>query len=120
MLDLHGFVAETNSTNIFIVSEEGELLTPFADACLPGITRGIVLDRVAAAAGVRAREARLSLVDVYTAAEVFTTGTLGELVPVVLVDGRVIGSGARGPITARLQTEFKKLTASLGTPLPDV
>jgi hypothetical protein len=96
---------ETNSSNIFIVTSSGELLTPFADACLPGITRGIVLDTVAPASGVRAREARISLVDVYTAAEMFACGTLGELVPVVLVDGRVIGSGARGPVTAKLQTE---------------
>jgi len=100
------------------VTEGGELLTPYADACLPGITRGILLHTVAAMCDVRAREARISLVDLYTAAEVFTCGTLGELAPVVLIDGRVIGSGARGPVTAKLQTEFKKLTTTSGTALP--
>lgn len=89
------------------------------------------------AVNVVAREARISLVDVYSATEVryyyclfivenkfktafvqcFTCGTLGELVPVVLVDGRVIGNGARGPVTEKLQNHFKKLTASKGTPI---
>jgi branched-subunit amino acid aminotransferase/4-amino-4-deoxychorismate lyase len=115
MLDAHGFVAETNATNIFIVDRQGRVLTPFATACLPGITRNIVLERVAPLVGVQALEAQLSLVQLYTAAECFTTGTMGGLVPVVQVDGRQIGDGQRGPVTRRLQDAYTQMVQSEGT-----
>ncbi len=101
MLDVEGFVSETNATNVFVV-RAGVLQTPFADHCVPGITRQAVLD-MAAGAGVAAREQRLTLAEVYAADEMFVTGTMGELTPVVMLDGRAIGSGVRGPVTARLQ-----------------
>ncbi len=116
MLDLHGFVSETNATNVFLV-RRGELLTPHADACLPGITRGVVF-RLAAEAGIPAREKNLSPAEVYTADEMFTTGTMGELTPVLEVDGRTIGAGAAGPLTERLRRLFAELTAREGEPLP--
>jgi len=116
MLDLQGFVSETNATNVFVV-RRGDVLTPHADACLPGITRGIVLELCAAAA-IPCRERNLSLTDVWTADEMFTTGTLGELAPVVECDGRRIGGGARGPVTERLQRLYAARTATEGEPLP--
>jgi branched-chain amino acid aminotransferase group I len=116
MLDLHGFVAETNATNVFLV-RRGELLTPHADACLPGITRGVVL-RLAAEHGIPAREKNVSPAEVYAADEMFTTGTMGELTPVLEVDGRPIGPGTPGPLTRRLQALYAELTAREGEPLP--
>ena len=117
MLDLDGFVAETNATNVFLV-RRGELATPFPRACLPGITRGLVLE-LARDAGIAAAERDLSLTDVYTADEMFATGTMGELTPVLECDGRRIGAGRPGPLTARLQQLFGKRTARDGDPIPD-
>lgn len=116
MLDLHGFVAETNATNIFVV-RSGELHTPSADACLPGITRAIVLE-LAAENGIRAVERNVSLSEVYTADEAFTTGTMGELTPVLEVDGRAIGTSDIGPITKRLRDLHRERTKQEGEPLP--
>ncbi|MEL6868951.1 MAG: aminotransferase class IV [Pseudomonadota bacterium] len=101
MLDIDGFIAETNDTNLFIV-RDGHLLTPHGHACLPGITRGMVLE-IAREHGITATERNLSLTELYTADEAFTTGTMGELTPVLQVDGRVVGNGERGPVTAQLQ-----------------
>ena len=116
MLDLHGFVAETNATNVFIV-RDGTLVTPSSDAALPGITRRIVLE-VAAENDIEMVERNVSLTEVYTADEVFTSGTMGELSPVLEVDGRVIGDGTAGPITQRLQTLHRARTKEEGEPLP--
>lgn len=107
MLDVEGYVSETNATNIFMV-DEGVLLTPHADACLPGITRATVL-QLAAELGIPVEVRRVSLSEFHSADEVFTTGTMGELTPVTKIDGRVIGSGVRGPITERLQNSYKTL-----------
>ncbi|RFC48258.1 MAG: branched-chain amino acid aminotransferase [Verrucomicrobia bacterium] len=116
MLDQHGFVAETNATNLFCV-RKGEVLTPHADACLPGITRGVVI-RICRDHGIPIIERNLSLTEVYTADECFTTGTMGELTPVIEVDGRIIGSGGRGPVLQRLQDLFQTRTESEGEVLP--
>lgn len=101
MLDLDGFVAETNATNVFLVSN-GIVATPLPDACLPGITRAIVLE-LCAREGIPAQERRVSLSEVYTADEVFVTGTMGELTPVLEVDGRLVSDGSGGPVTGRLR-----------------
>ena len=116
MLDVHGFVSETNDTNLFIV-RKGELLTPFADACLPGLTRQMVLD-IAASHDIAAREKNLSLTELYTADEVFTTGTMGELTPVLEADGRVIGDGKPGELTRRLQELHREHAFETGEALP--
>jgi len=102
MLDINGFVSETNDTNIFIVKNDKLLLTPFADSCLPGLTRQMILD-IAANEGMPAAEKNLSMTELYTADEVFTTGTMGELTPILMADGRRIGDGSCGPLTQRLQ-----------------
>jgi protein-lysine N-methyltransferase EEF2KMT len=108
MLDVEGYVSETNATNIFMVDDDGVLLTPHGDHCLPGITRATVL-QLAAELGIPCTVRRISLAEFHAADEVFTTGTMGELTPVVNIDGRVIGSGQRGPITERLQQVYKTL-----------
>lgn len=100
MLDPLGNVATCNATNFFIV-RHGEVVTSTGVYCLNGITRGVVLD-LCRTHGIPAHEAPYSLPDVYAADEAFVTGTFGGLTPVVEVDGRRIGRGARGPITERL------------------
>ena len=115
MLDIRGFVAETNATNAFLV-RGGVLCTPHADSCLPGITRGAVI-ALARANGIETVEKNLSLTEVYTADEMFATGTMGELSPVIEVDGRRIGRGARGPLTERLQTLHASWVRERGEPI---
>jgi len=88
MLDAYGYASELNGTNIFMVSK-GKLYTPFADACLHGITRGLVME-LAGDIGVKCYEKTLSLTELYNADGVFCTGTMGELTPIVEIDGREI------------------------------
>lgn len=101
MLDLDGFVSETNATNIFMV-DDGVLITPHADHCLPGITRETILT-LAKEIELPTEVRRVSLAEFHAADEVFTTGTMGELTPVTLIDGRTIGTGSRGAVTKQLQ-----------------
>src|SRR5215471_16345956 len=113
MLDQRGFVAETNATHLFLVSG-GVLGTPTTGACPEGITRQAVLD-LAATAGLPVAVGDYSLTQLYAADEVFVTGTMGGLTPVLTIDGRQIGDGKPGPVTLRLTEEFAKLTATSGT-----
>ncbi len=115
MLDLHGFIAETNATNIFIV-RSGRLATPHPDACLPGITRSLVI-RLAREDGIPVDERNVSLTELYTADEVFTTGTMGELTPVVEADGRQITDKRKSGVTRRLQDLHANWVRSRGTPI---
>ena len=116
MLDINGFVSETNDTNLFLV-KDGRLLTPSADSCLPGLTRKMILE-ICGEQNIPAKERNLSLTEVYTADEVFTSGTMGELTPVLEADGRIIGDGKAGPMTLRLQKLHRALAYENGTPLP--
>ncbi len=116
MLDIFGYVSETNATNIFIAKKR-ELVTPRADSCLPGITRGVVIE-LARDAGIEVTERNVSLAEVYTADEGFTTGTMGELSPILEVDGRTIGRGKPGPIANCLRQRYAKHTAEHGEPIP--
>lgn len=104
MLDPQGFVATCNSTHFFIV-RRGEVWTSSGDYCLGGITRGNVV-RLCRESGITVRERNFSLTDVYGADESFVTGTFAGVAPVAAVDGRTIGSGARGPLTERLQSLY--------------
>jgi branched-chain amino acid aminotransferase group I len=117
MLDVNGFVSETNATNIFVV-KKGMLLTPHADSCLPGITRALVL-RLAGENGRPAVERNISRSEVHAADEVFTTGTMGELSPVLQVDGRTIGTGSIGSVTSQLQKLHAIAVRAEGELLPD-
>ncbi len=113
MLDQRGFVAETNATHIFLVTG-GILGTPTAVACPEGITRQVVLD-LAAGAGIGCEVGDYSLTQLYCADEIFVTGTMGGLTPVLALDGRPIGDGKPGPVTAQLTELFAQLTATSGT-----
>ncbi len=95
MLDNLGFVAETNACNVFLV-KNGEVFTPFAHACLPGVTRSVVME-LSQKLGIPCREANISLTELYSADEVFTTGTMGELVPVGEIDGRIVNPKGKNP-----------------------
>ncbi len=116
MLDLDGMVSETNATNIFYVKNK-VLVTPYADSCLPGLTREKVIE-IAKDTGVQFREKRCSLTEFYTADEVFTTGTMGELSHVIAIDERVIGKGLIGEITQNLQVEYTERTKNIGYSIP--
>ena len=116
MLDIDGFVAETNDTNLFIV-RDGQVLTPYADACLPGLTRRMILD-ICTSERIPAAECRMSLTELYCADEVFTSGTMGELTPILEADGRVIADGQLGEMTKRLQTLHRDYAYENGALLP--
>jgi branched-chain amino acid aminotransferase len=115
MLDHRGFVAETNATNVFLVAA-GVLGTPTAAACPEGITRGAVLE-LAAEAGVECAVGDYSLTQLYTADELFVTGTMGGIAPVIALDGRRIGDGGPGPVTLRLTKLLAELAGRTGTPV---
>jgi len=115
MLDVNGFISETNDTNIFIV-KEGQVLTPHADSCLPGLTRKMIL-RICDDEGIPSLERNLSLTELYTADEAFTSGTMGELTPVLEADGRIVGDGVSGPVTRNLQELHRTFAYEHGSPL---
>ena len=110
MLDLYGFVAETNATNIFMI-KNGIVYTPFADACLPGITRGLII-KICLENNIPFFEKNISVTELYNADQVFTTGTMGELAQVVEIDKRIINDN--GLILDKLKNLFKIKTESLG------
>jgi branched-chain amino acid aminotransferase len=105
MLDASGYVAEADTANLFCVSR-GAVRTPLATSCLHGITRAAVLD-LSRGAGYPTTEEQLTLFDVYNADEVFLTGTVCELVPVVSLDGRQVGSGKPGPVWRDLLDRYR-------------
>jgi branched-chain amino acid aminotransferase len=113
MLDMRGFVAETNATHVFVV-EGGKVRTPRLLACPEGVTRSAVLE-LCQRHGMRCDECDLSLSEVYRASEMFCSGTMGELAAVTRVDGRPIGDAQPGPATRRLYELFRELTEREGT-----
>jgi branched-chain amino acid aminotransferase len=117
LLDGRGFVAETNATNVFAVLRS-VVVTPTAAACPEGITRAVVLELLARH-GVAHEVRDVSPAELHQAEEVFVTGTMGELVPVLSIDGRAIGGGAPGDVTARVTGLFRELTAAEGVRVVD-
>lgn len=116
MLNTSGYVAECTGDNIFVV-KKGVLLTPTTGSgSLYGITRGVVME-LAIEAGIPLREMEMSRYDLYTADELFLTGTAAEVVPVAEYDKRQIGDGRPGPITLQLMARFRELAESSGTPI---
>jgi len=116
MLNDAGNVAECTADNVFIV-KHGQIFTPPVSAgALRGITRSVVFE-IAAELGVRVRETDITRHDVFVADECFLTGTAAEIVPVVKADGRPIGNGKPGPITARIIARFGQVTRETGTPI---
>ncbi len=117
MLNTQGMVAECTADNLFVV-KRGVVRTPdLTQGALGGITRAAVL-QLAREAGMRAEETILALHDIYNADECFLTGTAAELIPVVSLDGRTIGDGKPGAVTARLLGAFRKLRVTDGTAVP--
>lgn len=113
MLNKDGFVTEGSGDNIFIV-RRGKVFTPPAYlGILEGITRRAVLE-LSGKRGYTVREEPFTRHDLYTAEECFLTGTAAEIIPVVKVDERIIGSGVPGPITRGLMQDYKDLTMSTG------
>ena len=110
MLDLNGFVAETNSTNIFMI-KEGKVFTPFADACLPGVTRGLIIG-ICRENNIPIFEKNISITEFYNADQVFTTGTMGELATVIEIDKREIKN--KGEVLSKIQDLFREKTQILG------
>jgi branched-chain amino acid aminotransferase len=104
LLDPEGYVAEGAGENLFIV-KQGKLFTPDLTSCLEGITRATVLT-LAQEMGLSVQEKRITREEVYTADEAFFTGTAAEVTPIRELDGRQIGIGHRGPITAQIQARF--------------
>eukprot|EP00878_Enallax_costatus_P024497 GHUV01026145.1.p1 GENE.GHUV01026145.1~~GHUV01026145.1.p1 ORF type:complete len:241 (+),score=63.18 GHUV01026145.1:797-1519(+) len=110
MLDPHGFVCTCNSVNFFIV-REGEVWAPRGAYQMRGITRANVI-KLCQQEGLAVRECDFYLTQVYGADEAFVTGTFAGLLPVIEVDGRVIGSGKRGQLTEQLQYLYQQLVDS--------
>ncbi len=105
MLDPHGMVATCNSTHFFVVRGK-EVWTSSGNYCLAGITRAKVIT-LCRRHEIPISERDFSLFDVYSADEAFVTGTFAGVVPAVEVDGRRIGTGARGPVTRQLQQHYR-------------
>jgi len=104
LLDTDGYVSEGSGENVFIV-KEGKIFTPDLASCLDGITRASIL-QFARDMQIEVREKRITRDEVYCADEAFFTGTAAEVTPIRELDNRTIGSGARGPVTEKLQTAF--------------
>ena len=107
MLDVHGFVNTTNACNFFIV-RKGEVWTSTGDYCMNGITRAKVIE-ICQTGNIPIFARNFSLVDTYSADEAFLTGTFGAQTPVSQIDGRQIGDGKMGPVTARIRQLYKKM-----------
>lgn len=113
MLDERGFVSELNGTNLFMV-KDNEIFTPFATACLPGITRQAIID-MCRNSEIPCSEADLSLAQLYNADGVFVTGTMGELTPVIEIDGRAIAKDDE--LQQQIITQYKSEVRRLCEPL---
>jgi branched-chain amino acid aminotransferase len=115
MLDAYGFVSELNGTNIFYI-KNGKVYTPHADACLPGITRGLVIE-ICEELMISCIERNLSLTEFYTADFVFTTGSMGELTPVNIIDGRVINRQKGQELFSKINHIFEQKTTQYCYPI---
>src|SRR5438477_2238930 len=116
MLNAEGFVSECTGDNIFIVKAGNMSTPPLSAGALYGITRAVVIE-LAREASLAVNEPNLTRYDLFNADECFLTGTGAELIPVVKIDGRVVGTGKPGPITKRLVDRYKALTKTSGEPI---
>jgi branched-chain amino acid aminotransferase len=116
MLNAEGYVAECTGDNIFIVKNGTVATPPLSAGALYGITRQTVL-QLAEEAGLKVSETNLTRYDLFCADECFITGSAAEIVPVVKIDGRVVGAGKPGPVTRQLEDEYHALTKVSGEPI---
>jgi len=116
MLNAEGYVSECTGDNVFVVKEDQLLTPPLSAGALYGITRRTVME-MATESGMKVTEPNLTRYDLFNADECFLCGTGAEIVPVVSIDGRVIGNGKPGPVTRRLVTQYHALTKVSGEPI---
>ncbi|MCM8830525.1 MAG: aminotransferase class IV, partial [Candidatus Omnitrophica bacterium] len=116
MLNHIGYVSECTGENIFIVHKKSLATPPISAGVLGGITREIVME-IAAEIGLEVKEMDITRYDIFTADECFLTGTAAEIVPVISLDGRTIGTGKPGEITNRIKKQYSLLTMSEGVPV---
>jgi branched-chain amino acid aminotransferase len=116
MLNAEGYVSECTGDNIFIIKGNQLFTPPLSAGALYGITRAVVMD-LARESGLTVSEPNLTRYDMFNADECFLTGTGAELIPVVKIDGRVIGTGKPGPVTKSLVAKYKGLTQISGEPI---
>jgi branched-chain amino acid aminotransferase len=119
MLNREGYVAECTGDNIFIVKENTLVTPPTWAGSLEGITRNIVMDIAKNKLKLLVKEDLMTPYHVYVGDEVFLTGTAAEVVPVIQVDGRMIGEGKPGKTTLKLMKEFRELTRITGVPIDE-
>lgn len=116
MLNAQGAVAEATGDNIFAIRGNTLRTPPVNEGILEGVTRDVVM-MLAREEGMEVREDRMSRYDLYTADEVFLTGTAAEVIGVVMIDRRKIGEGVPGPITCRLVEKYRQYANSNGYPI---
>jgi branched-chain amino acid aminotransferase len=117
MLNPQGYVAEASGDNIFVVRGNTLITPPVWCGALEGITREVVME-LARELGYTVKEDVMSRYDLYTADEVFLTGTAAEIIGVGVIDRRPIGCGKPGPVTMRLAERFREYTREDGVPIP--
>ncbi len=115
IFDTNGYLSEGSGDNIFVV-KKGTVLTPPSLNNLRGVTQAVVLE-CAQNLGIELKWQNLGFFDLYTADEVFVTGTAAEVAPIVEIDGRTIGTGKPGPVTKKLMQAFREVTKREGTPI---
>lgn len=116
MLNSHGYVAEASGDNVFIFKGNQLLTPPTSAGALEGVTRNVVL-KLARQSGYETREAMLTRYDLYNADEMFLTGTAAEMISVIEMDRRRIGTGLPGKKTLRLTAQFRRFAAENGVPI---
>ena len=113
MLDRNGFISEATAENVFII-KDGVLITPPTETILEGVTRACVID-LAREMKMKVEQRKFKINEVYSADEMFLTGTAAEIAPVAEVDGKKIGTGKPGSTTKKLMEAFAKYARSTGT-----
>lgn len=117
LLNATGHVSECSGDNLFFI-KDGKIFTPPSSAgILAGVTRQVVMELAESKLGIKVVERNFPRYDLYTADEVFLTGTGAEVIAGVRIDGRVIGSGVAGPLTRKLVKVFREYANSSGTPV---
>ncbi|MFM7052408.1 MAG: branched-chain-amino-acid transaminase [Planctomycetota bacterium] len=111
MLNTLGFVSECTGDNIFLVKDGAIVTPPVSAGILRGVTRRFVIDTLAPALGMKVVERAVKVEELLAADEVFLTGTAAEVIGVSSIDGRAIGAGSVGPVTKRLEAEFRRIVA---------
>ncbi|RUM33581.1 MAG: branched-chain amino acid aminotransferase [Archaeoglobus sp.] len=114
-LDHNGYISEGSGDNVFII-KSGVVYTPPTLNNLRGITRAVTIE-IIEKLGIPFKEMNLGLFDLYSADEMFVTGTAAEICPITVIDGREVGDGKPGEITKKLMQEFRKIAESEGTPI---